>query len=147
MPYSQTGTTTMPLTTTTHPDRSATILVPMRIENGKLVSSVNRTLRASIPEETSRKGTIMSKSSRPRLFLSFLSLSVVLGGVLAKTAISKLERWDQLCQEDSLAYDLAYTSHGEKQSFIYLHHNDNDYGSCASASVYTAGPEWEKFDL
>lgn len=44
------------------------------------------------------------------LYLMAVAGSVLGGGILAKRALDRMDRWEQLSQEDSLAFDIAYTS-------------------------------------
>jgi hypothetical protein len=93
--------------------------------------STPRTL-LSMEDETTQGS---AATVRGTTFLMVASCSIVLGAVAAKKAIDRAQRWEQESQEDSLAYDLAYT---ETRS-------DDSYGSFVSTTGWS--DELDKFDV
>jgi hypothetical protein len=68
------------------------------------------------------------------VYLIVASCSVLWGALLAKRTLDTMQRWEQQLQEDSLAYDVAYTDTL----------SEFGYGSFDSASW---SDELEKFDV
>jgi len=80
---------------------------------------------------------------RPRwsswIYAFAITGSIVAGGLYAKRTLERIDRWEQLSKEDSLAYDVAYTS-------VY---NDDviSYGSFASVTSEWSGDFLDRFDV
>lgn len=101
------------------------------------------------------KTTSPSRILRVALLL-VASAALVSGALLAKKALEGVERWEQQSQEDSLAYDMAYTEHQPtmgtplRNGWTSRVHSgsggcsDIGYGSFVST---TWSDELEKFDL
>ncbi|KAL3906233.1 MAG: hypothetical protein SGARI_004094, partial [Bacillariaceae sp.] len=66
--------------------------------------------------------------------------SVLAGGLFAKRALIRMDRWEQLSKEDSLAFDVAYTT-----AFVYDDDADS-YGSFAAAASDWSGDYMDRFD-
>lgn len=67
--------------------------------------------------------------------------SVLAGGLFAKRALKRMDRWEQLSKEDSLAFDVAYTT-----AFVYDDDVDS-YGSFAAAASDWSGDYMDRFDV
>jgi hypothetical protein len=78
-----------------------------------------------------RAAPVEQQSQSTILLLAF-SCSFVAGGLYAKRALDRYEKWEIQSQEDSLAYDIAYTTKTEVS-----------YGSMGSSW----SDEWSKFDV
>jgi hypothetical protein len=84
--------------------------------------------------------------------------SVLGGGLLAKRALDRIDRWEQLSKEDSLAFDIAYTSPytagegagglaGGPAGFLYprstsTSSNNDGTGSEASYGSFSSTADW-----
>lgn len=67
-----------------------------------------------------------------------MSGSVLAGGLFAKRVLKRMDRWEQLSKEDSLAFDVAYTS---------PYKDDGDsFGSFAATSDWS-GDSLDRFDV
>jgi hypothetical protein len=71
------------------------------------------------------------------LFGTAVSGSILAGGLLAVRILIRMDRWEQLSKEDSLAFDVAYTS-------PYIDDGES-YGSFASSEW--SGDRLDRFDV
>ena len=61
---------------------------------------------------------------------------------MAKRALDRIDRWEQLSKEDSLAYDLAYTTPGTYSDL------GSEYGSFGSSGESDwSGDYLDRFDV
>jgi hypothetical protein len=91
----------------------------------------SRKLTASTMSPMTRAAPVEQQSRSTILLLAF-SCSFVAGGLYAKRALDRYQKWEIRSQEDSLAYDIAYTTKTEVS-----------YGSMGSSW----SDEWSKFDV
>jgi hypothetical protein len=89
---------------------SATAL-PRR-QTTSTVLPISRKLTASTMSRMTRAAPVEQQSQSTILLLAF-SCSFVAGGLYAKRALDRYEKWEIQSQEDSLAYDIAYTTKTE----------------------------------
>lgn len=109
---------------------------PSGIQSDKIATEVtssgSRTL-ATTPSWLEDRGSPRQQvRSLPCLIVA--SVAICLGALVAKKALEKAQRWEQQSQEDSLAYDLAYTDR----------RSDIGYGSFVSTAW---SDDLEKFDV
>lgn len=76
--------------------------MPRRASN---ISSSQKHAKVSVPPS---KGD--SRRNRTTHILVAMSCSIVAGALMAKKALDKLHKWEQQSQEDSLVFDMAYTT-------------------------------------
>ena len=79
----------------------------LQTKSGWHYESSSERRQSSIPESQSNKYFLRWGSL---IYTIVASGALLVGGILAKHALSRLDRWEQLSKEDSLAYDLAHTS-------------------------------------
>ena len=76
------------------------------------------------------------------LYAIAVSVALLAGGVFAKRALDRIDRWEQLSKEDSLAYDLAYTS---AATDTYSWASDGSFASVSSTDW--SGDYLDRFDV
>jgi hypothetical protein len=97
------------------------ILQPRRIQSNNNIKDkklhakqkprLHTTAKSPPRSKFSKNGSSGSNRAPQRsiFFLLALSGSALTGGVFAKRALEKLQKWEEQSNEDSLAYDMAYT--------------------------------------
>lgn len=100
-------------------------------QTASTVLPISRKLTHSTISPMTRAAPVEQQSQSTILLLAF-SCSFVAGGLYAKRALDRYEKWEIQSQEDSLAYDIAYTTKTEVS-----------YGSMGSSW----SDEWSKFDV
>jgi hypothetical protein len=81
---------------------------------------------------------------RPRwstwMYAIAITGSILAGGLYAKRVLDRIDRWEHLSKEDSLAYDLAYTS-------PYNNNNDDVISHYGSFVSDWSGDYLDRFDV
>ena len=76
------------------------------------------------------------------IYATAISCSLLAGGVYAKRTLERIDRWEQLSKEDSLAFDIAYTTTTMDT------YSDVSYGSFGSVSTTDwSGDYLDRFDV
>lgn len=112
---------------------TTTSTTKQRQQHGSFSRTLASVAAAAVEKEAS-SATASSSTLQGTTFLLVASCSIVLGALTAKKAIERAQQWEQESQEDSLAYDLAYTDNG----------SDVSYGSFVSTGW---SDELDKFDV
>lgn len=106
-----------------------------------------RSSTSSSPRKNSTSSSYTRNSRRHLRWSHFIyavavSCSLLAGGVFARRALERIDRWEQLCKEDSLAFDLAFTSMATDA------YSDVSYGSAGSkSSTDWSGDYLDRFDV
>jgi hypothetical protein len=100
------------------------------------------------PLSSSSPGSSSSQAHhhfRPYWYSWFLGIaisgSVLAGGLLAKRVLKRMDRWEQLSKEDSLAFDVAYTT-----AFVY-DEDAQSYGSFVETTSDWSRDNLDRFDV
>jgi len=102
---------------------------------------------SSLPRNNSMSSSYTQNSRRHLHWSHFIyavavSCSLLAGGIFARRALERIDRWEQLCKEDSLAFDIAYTSMTTDT------YSDVSYGSAGSiSSTDWSGDYLDRFDV
>jgi hypothetical protein len=84
--------------------------VSMRPETRQTTSTKNSKSFPSSRKKASRTNKRPIKAGLGTVILVAISGAIIAGALMAKKALDKLQKWEQQSQEDSLAYDIAYTT-------------------------------------
>ena len=124
-----------------HRTNSKTIPSPQRKKELRWKKTNARRLRATSRQNSVGESTLY-ESLPPNqgtsiMVLLFFTFALVGGAVFASRALTRMEQWEIQSQEDSLAYDIAYTSRLEFSS----------YGSFESSYFDGWEDDLSKFDV
>ncbi|MGK3744123.1 MAG: hypothetical protein ACI8RD_010807 [Bacillariaceae sp.] len=115
--------------------RSSSSSSPKNIGNN---SSADSTLSSSSYTRGNRRPLRWSHF----IYAIAVSCSLLAGGVYAKRTLERIDRWEQLSKEDSLAFDIAYTT------MTMDTYSDVSYGSFGSVSTTDwSGDYLDRFDI
>jgi hypothetical protein len=103
---------------------SSTPIIMFAQHDEDVVSTTDVSMRPVTRQTTSTKNSKNVPSSRKKaskrnepikaglgtVILVAISGAIIAGALMAKRALDKLQKWEQQSQEDSLAYDIAYTT-------------------------------------
>jgi hypothetical protein len=130
------------------PSNNSHISQPVKTLSRSSSSSSSRNIGNNSSAEYSLSSSSYTRGNRRPLRWSHfiyaiaISCSLLAGGVYAKRTLERIDRWEQLSKEDSLAFDIAYTT------MTMDTYSDVSYGSFGSVSTTDwSGDYLDRFDV